>query len=368
MVTLVSDLCVKNFRGIKDLEIKGLTRFNVFLGKNASGKTSVLEAFCLVCNRGNATAAGIVGSRRDLPRVTDESDLSLRSMFFNGDASNEPTFNYTFQGSSRTLVVRPVFKLQPFVARGRGMQTLWEPPLQEADSSGQIFGVSLLYTVNGKPSFKNYAQVSSPDPDLRSWGGLVDVRVDPVPGQTGSFFVQARQANSVKETASVLDKLIEQRREEQFFELLRSIDSDVQSLTASVRGGQPVIWVRKKDTQLLLNVMGDGFCRICLIATGLFSKRSKMLIIDEIDSGLHHTVMPTFWKHLIRLANQLDFQLVCATHNDEMLAAAAEAFADAPEQIAAFRLDRSADGTHKAVRYDKEVFRDAAEAGYEVRG
>ena len=228
-----------------------------------------------------------LGMRRDLPRVTSESDLSLRSMFFNGDASNEPTFNYTFLGSSRTLVVRPSFKLHPFVFRGSGQPTLYEPPLQEADSSGQIFGVALHYTVNGKGSFRNYAQVSPPD--VPSRGGLVDVKVEPVPGQTGCFFIQARQANSVAETVRVLDKLIEQRTEEQFFELIRSIDSGVQSITASVRGGQPVIWVRKKDTQLLLNVMGDGFCRICLIATGLFTKPLKMVIVDEIDSGLHHT-------------------------------------------------------------------------------
>lgn len=39
---------IKNFRGIDHLAIDDLSRVNVFLGQNGSGKTSILEAILML--------------------------------------------------------------------------------------------------------------------------------------------------------------------------------------------------------------------------------------------------------------------------------------------------------------------------------
>jgi AAA15 family ATPase/GTPase len=40
----LEQLEISNFRGLDFLEIEGLSKINLFAGKNNSGKTSILEA------------------------------------------------------------------------------------------------------------------------------------------------------------------------------------------------------------------------------------------------------------------------------------------------------------------------------------
>ena len=50
------NLEIKNFRGIEHLTIDDLSRVNVFLGQNSSGKSSVLESFLLLMGMSNLVA------------------------------------------------------------------------------------------------------------------------------------------------------------------------------------------------------------------------------------------------------------------------------------------------------------------------
>ncbi|MDR2087469.1 MAG: AAA family ATPase, partial [Dysgonamonadaceae bacterium] len=43
----LEQLKINNFRGFDSLEIDGLSKINLFVGKNNSGKTSILEALFL---------------------------------------------------------------------------------------------------------------------------------------------------------------------------------------------------------------------------------------------------------------------------------------------------------------------------------
>lgn len=45
---MFEELSIKNFRGIRQAEIKGFSQVNLLLGKNNCGKSSVLEALFLI--------------------------------------------------------------------------------------------------------------------------------------------------------------------------------------------------------------------------------------------------------------------------------------------------------------------------------
>ena len=42
-------LHIRNFKSIRDLEIRDIDRALILVGKNNTGKTSVLDAVCAVC-------------------------------------------------------------------------------------------------------------------------------------------------------------------------------------------------------------------------------------------------------------------------------------------------------------------------------
>jgi AAA15 family ATPase/GTPase len=94
-----------------------------------------------------------------------------------------------------------------------------------------------------------------------------------------------------------------------------------------------------------INVMGDGFNRILLFLTGLFTKFQWKLYIDDMDSGLHYDAMVDVWKGLLKINQTRPFQLFCTTHSAEMLEAAVEAFTDAPEKLRIYRLERHGEDT-----------------------
>ncbi|MCJ7784568.1 MAG: AAA family ATPase, partial [Desulfobacterales bacterium] len=47
-VPRIEELSVKNYRALKDLQLKGLTPLTVFLGPNGSGKSTVFDVFAFL--------------------------------------------------------------------------------------------------------------------------------------------------------------------------------------------------------------------------------------------------------------------------------------------------------------------------------
>src|SRR5580704_18120390 len=80
---MLRSLHIENFRGIKKLDLRRLQRLNLVTGRNAGGKTSLLEAVFL---NGGAANAGLVFSIANFrgDRVFQlESDRVFRSCFNN---------------------------------------------------------------------------------------------------------------------------------------------------------------------------------------------------------------------------------------------------------------------------------------------
>ncbi len=47
-VPRIEELNVKNYRALRDLELKSLTPFTVFLGPNGSGKSTIFDVFAFL--------------------------------------------------------------------------------------------------------------------------------------------------------------------------------------------------------------------------------------------------------------------------------------------------------------------------------
>ena len=78
----VNKIEIRGFRGLSNLELDGLGAFNILLGANDVGKTSVLEAIFLLSGFANLSLPITVQNWRNL-RVNDFDDLAL--LFHNLD-------------------------------------------------------------------------------------------------------------------------------------------------------------------------------------------------------------------------------------------------------------------------------------------
>lgn len=58
---MLKDLNITNYRCFKDLNIDGLSRVNLLVGRNNSGKTSLLEAiYLLACQAADLAPLGLI--------------------------------------------------------------------------------------------------------------------------------------------------------------------------------------------------------------------------------------------------------------------------------------------------------------------
>ena len=90
-------------------------------------------------------------------------------------------------------------------------------------------------------------------------------------------------------------------------------------------------------------------------------------MIDEIENGLHHSVLPIIWKGLFLAAKEVDVQIFATTHSWECVLAADQAAREGENyDLALIRLDRVKDDI-KATVIDEKSLATAKDLHWEMR-
>ena len=114
--------------------------------------------------------------------------------------------------------------------------------------------------------------------------------------------------------------------------------------------------------------MGEGIYRILTIAMYLVTAENKVLLVDEIETGLHYEAQTDMWRLILETAKELNVQVFATTHSWVCIAAFQEALSQVEDSSIGklFRLD-SKYGKLRAVEYDAEDLDVAVNKGIEVR-
>ena len=109
--------------------------------------------------------------------------------------------------------------------------------------------------------------------------------------------------------------------------LLRHIEPTLEELLMLSNSGVAVVHGRlKSGRHFPLPLLGDGFGRLLSMALALVDTRGGVVLVDEIENGLHHSAMGKVWKGLAVMAEGADVQLVATTHSEECIRSATDAF------------------------------------------
>ena len=69
------------------------------------------------------------------------------------------------------------------------------------------------------------------------------------------------------------------------------------------------------DEPLPLRSLGDGMQRMLGIALALANAQDGILLVDEVENGIHYSVQPELWQLVFRLARRLNIQVFATTHS-----------------------------------------------------
>ena len=193
------------------------------------------------------------------------------------------------------------------------------------------------------------------------------VNAQPMREPTG-YFLPAPQTETIEWLAERISDLAAKREEGQLVRILRLIEPRLQDLRVLRQAGATMIWGDlETGDRLPLPSLGDGMRRLLRISVGLQFSKGGLLAVDEIENGLHYSVMKNVWQTIAVAARELDVQVFATTHSEECIRSAHEAFSESENYD--FRLHRLeyVDGAIKSVTYDQDALGFALESGWEVR-
>ncbi len=180
--------------------------------------------------------------------------------------------------------------------------------------------------------------------------------------------LSARAYSSLKRDAQQFSFLLKIKQEHDVLDGIQIIDSSVQRIQVVSEPSGPSIYLDVGlETLVPLAVCGEGLVRLFSIIVELTASRNGVLLIDEIDNGLHYSVMANLWLVLGELAAKHNVQIFATTHNDDMMRSALESFAGKEGLLGLFRIDKRGD-RHVMVGYDDEAMEAVLETNFEVRG
>ena len=344
---MIESLDVRDFRGIDLLEVRDLGRVNLFVGRNGAGKTAAMEAIWIGASKAHLEAAFLM----QLARGLDSAEATFwHSLFRNQDPSAGCAVTVGSSGSADSVrIVDP-------------------DPLSAPGTQGVVWRVEGAVSAAGVESHTETA-----------WNSAATSQSSAMTQPAGPRFSHRAKGSSVwirpgpdltPTDLAAFSHIKQQSKDDALLQMLRAVLPSIKGIELlSPTGTRGRIFVRLADGQVLpLAVMGDGLQRCFEFAIHLVGAVAQQVFIDEVENGLHHSILGPVWRGIAAMSRVSNAQVFCSTHSDECIQAAVDEFRQADDDgLRIVRLDRRGDRTTAAV-YPRDLAEHAGAHAIEIRG
>ncbi len=128
----------------------------------------------------------------------------------------------------------------------------------------------------------------------------------------------------------------------------------------------PYVKLDDLDEPIPLRALGDGVNRLFGLALALVHAKGGILLVDEIENGIHYSVQTNLWHLVFEMAARLDVQVFATTHSYDCIKAFEAAASESDEEGVLVRLARKGDRTLVG-EFDESELGVAVEGQIEVR-
>lgn len=375
---MITQLEIKNFRGFSEYKIDDIGQVNLLVGTNNCGKTSVLEAVQLVKRRGSEHSLSDVLLHRG-EQVHAAIEGGHQALY--GDLCGL-FYGFQLTPQSKFSIIAHDSQIEKTSVHQTETLSVYMKPAEGTGLFDSTTGVSGYYQLRVEWGRGNLGGFQ--DLYVSENRGLVNIPENvSIPGtffkkeeknSVSSEFIYA-SSSSPREMVERFDRIVLTPEEELVLDAVRILDPDIIRLASynesgsssrnTSRGGI-LVKSKKWENRIHIGSFGDGIWRLLSIILSLVEAKNGTLLIDEIDTGLHHSVMSKMWKIICTTARKLNVQVFATTHSRdcwETLAdnAVEEEFADMPIRIHRINKDKKQATTftnremHLALNRDVEV-------------
>lgn len=355
---MLKKVMIENFRGISNLELNDLRQFNLFVGKNNCGKTSLLESIILISTPGNQNVLVWINSMRghyitqpyswsvifnkldtqipirlygEMSNPKEKRELSIMTLLDTNAAqvANKP-FEHFQKGIRREFLDNTIgLSIEFSILKDREKKQTYESKIWlEGDKWGG--GPPGNYSENLKITFLNQ----------------VLIRVD-IPPRYNQVLIR--------------------KQEEEILVILRKVEPSLVKLSL---GADNILYCDMGFTKLLpLSSAGEGLNNLLAIVLAIYETSGGVVLIDEIENGLHYSTQEILWEAIFEAATAFNVQVFASTHSYETVKAfnsAYEKLNDKGDKLRLFRIENEKE-TMRLIDFNHEMLSMTIMKDWEVR-
>jgi len=376
---MLNTVRIENFRCFQSFELQHLSRVNLLVGTNNSGKTSILEAIQLLCSRGNLEPLAEVMINRGEYFYNDDrrvrnTELDICHLFYGHKI--EPGSKFSISSMNETIeneVVASIDLRRSMRPKSDEIPDFYQLENLLYEAANELNQLGLVFKWSQGTETESFLVSISPD------GGLStdSLRPYPVSMETPTKKTQFVTSSSLttQKMTELFNQVVLTPEETLVQEALQTIEPKIERIAAisteryrfsDSRGGF-VVRLSDSNQRVPIGSMGDGIWRILGLALSTVCARDGFLFVDEIDTGLHFTAMSDMWKLVWKTAERLNVQVFATTHNSDCWTSLASIASQEDRTGDGITIQRIERGKNTSVVFTEREIVIAAERGIEVR-
>ena len=388
---MLESLEIKNFRMLEDFQVSNLGNVNLIVGKNNSGKSSVLEALQIYAGNAQRGLLSQIAAGHDEIYRMDENEsiefdiqLPFENFFVGRQFPEDETIAISIGelvSDDDTLRIEHGYLIEEEVVAKDELGDIVETRTRlrrfRNPSSDDLLSETISHALFVTKGERSFPQIKLNESSRTRF--LTRMKLS----GTLPCSVIPTQFIPIDDLADAWDKITLTEHEEVVKQALQIIEPKFVDLTFvrdeddnkyPRRGFHRSAKVKLSDSSrpVPLNSLGDGMLRVLQIVLKVYSAKGGFLLIDEFENGLHFSIQEKVWALLFELAKKLDIQIFATTHSWDCIESFTNAAIENKEVDGVlFRIGRSAKKSNRgqviATVFDEDALYNITQADMDVR-
>jgi AAA15 family ATPase/GTPase len=305
---MIKQIAIENFRCFGKTDIKDFQRVNLIGGLNNSGKTVLLEAILLSAKPEPETMAFLKNLRNEDSNLDQQyAEYTWDNFFLNRNSDKPISVSSIHDNNSE----HNPYKLTLTAHKRLNNNS-------EKSGSSEVV-MKFMVGTSSKPLLEF---VVKSDEKLSAHLNLSNSIYDDIKINVNFLPVNLRKKPHL--LAYEYSKLLVEGKDETILKAFQVIDPSIIAVNVHLIGGAQLVLKKANKPFIPLSLFGDAMNKIANIALTIAKKPNSILLIDEVENGIHHTAQREFWTYLFKIAKEFDVQVFATTHSLEMIKAFSE--------------------------------------------
>lgn len=328
---IIQQLNMKNYRGQQQIVLNDLGAVNVLVGQNNSGKTSVLEALHLLSNPSSSILFRQIAFQRERHHnYKTQADLpeAIRWMFSKNEATTHAPIELAIQTAEGETTYSWQLTEKEYHVIGRNDFHFEDDYLEFEER------IEIEQTI----TVKKEGQL------LKEYTFTDEVKEETLEDQTDYYHCKHVSAVDYKVLAlsiRTLSKVIRENKVSLILEALQWFNPEIVDIKIIPNEFNRNTIYLEHQTMGITPIMtfGDGLRKVLYLALAVFEAENGVLLIDEIEIGIHTSLLTQVMKWLVSICDEQNIQLFITTHSLETVDAIIEAFEQEASPVVLYRLE-----------------------------